>query len=903
MEEKFYQSVIKNARFGYACHEIVFDNNGKPEDFKIIDHNEVFESLTDIDSKNLTGKKVSEILKNNKKHKRGLVALYKRFLSDKKGDKIEFYSERLKRWYDVQIVKGEGDFLVTLFEDVTCLKSLQSELENTGYLLVENERMTQMSTSLAESELSYKSLFDHTIVAIFVLDESGVFLDVNHAAIELYGYDRNEIVGFTPEKLSAPGLNNIEKTMLNIRKAFSGEPQRFDWWGLKKNSDIFPLDVVLNKGLFIGRDVVFAMARDNTELFQTLDALRESEDKYRTLAEQLPVGVYRTTIDGEIVYTNFALVRMLGYDSSEDFQKLNVRDHYANPAIRQKQLKSAGKKSGINLMEFQLKNKIGDLIWARDNSRLIYDKNGEPIYFDGVLEDITEERNIENAIKENEANLKAIIENTLENIWSVNLNYEIQYVNEVFVTAFKQTFGKQLSKGVNIIEALPEHLRELWKGRYDRAFNNEHFIFEERIDIDNTSIYVEVAINPILVDGKVMGLSAYGRDVTEKRIAEQKLVAAKEKAEESDRLKSAFLANMSHEIRTPMSGIIGFLNLLNEPDLSDENKNAYINIVTQSGQRLLETINDIIEISKIESGGLQVNLFPVNVSELFGYYNGFFRQQTNQKGLEYLINNRLPSGVRFFRTDKKKLDSIISNLIKNAIKFTPSGSVEFGCQLDGEKIIFYVKDSGVGIPEERISSVFERFVQADLSTSRTHEGSGLGLSIVNAYVKMLGGSITVESIVGRGTVFTFSLPYVADDGDNNKKEAPVNSDNLTISGKKILIAEDDYASYLYLQKALMLDDVTFIRTINGEDTVEMVRRDADISVVLMDIKMPGMSGLEAARKIREFNVTIPIIAQTAYSLSGDREQAIEAGCNDYLSKPINRKELQKLVSKYIQNRS
>lgn len=760
-----------------------------------------------------------------------------------------------------------------------------------------------MSASLAESELSYKSLFDYTIVAIYVLDENGIFLDVNNAAIQLYGYDRNEMVGYTPEKLSAPGRNDLEKTYQSIRKAYDGIPQRFEWWGLKKNGEVFPKDVVLNRGKYFGRDVVFAMARDNTELSSTIDALRESEDKYRSLMEQLPVGVYRTNIEGRIVYTNMALVRMLNYESVEELLQINVTRLYANPGNRQKQLKNAVNRKGIVQSEFQLRRKDGELIWVRDNSQLIFDKQGNPAYFDGVLEDITEERSIENAIKENEANLKAIIENTLENIWSVNLNYEIQYVNEVFVTAFKQTFGKLLSKGVNIIEALPEDLRELWKARYDRAFRNEHFIFEDRIDINDTSIYIEVAINPILVDGKVTGLSAYGRDVTEKRIAEQKLVAAKEKAEESDRLKSAFLANMSHEIRTPMSGIIGFLNLLNEPDLSDENKSAYINIVTQSGQRLLETINDIIEVSRIESGGLKVTLSTVNVSELFGYYNGFFRQQTNQKGLEYLIKNKLPSGVKFFRTDKKKLDSIISNLIKNAIKFTPSGSVEFGCHLDGEKIIFYVKDTGVGIPAERIGSVFERFVQADLSSSRTHEGSGLGLSIVKAYVEMLGGSITVESKVGRSTVFTFSLPYIADDGEMDRKETPVKSNNTLVSGKKILIAEDDYASYLFLQKALMLDDVTFIRTTTGEDTVDMVRRDNDISLVLMDIKMPGMSGLEAARKIREFNPTIPIIAQTAYSLSGDREQAIEAGCNDYLPKPVNRKELQKLVSKYTLKQS
>jgi len=1072
-KEKIYQSVINDGPFGYALHEIIFNNEGKPVDFRIIDYNKVYESITDLKSNSVTGKKVSGLTRTKGKNRNAIIELYHTISSDGKNQKIEFYSDSLKHWFDVKVIKVDDGFLITLFVDITYLKSLQTELDNTGYLLIENERLTQLTKSLAESEESYKSLFDYTIVAIYVLDENGIFIDVNNAATRMYGYDREEMIGFTPEKLSAPGRNDIEKNRGNIQKAFKGEPQRFEWWGLRKNGEIFPKDVVLNKGLYLGKDVVFAMARDNSELFQTLDALKESEDKFRSLTEQLPVGVYRTTIDGKIVYTNLALVRILDYESVDEFLKINVSNLYTNPENRQNQLKKAENSAGIIQSEFQLKKKNGEMIWVRDNSQLIFDKKGKPEYFDGVLEDITEERNSQLALKENEANLKAIIENTLENIWSVNRKYEIQYVNEVFASSFQRTFGTLLKPGVNVLEALPEFLKPIWKERYDRALKNEHFLFEDRIDINDTSIYIEVAMNPIVIDGAVVGISAYGKDVTEKKLAqiqlqyqsdlrkllvelssgfinlplkeiknainqslerigefvgadrayvfsydfrentatntiewcrpgitpqidnlqnipiqdfsevvsvhkqgemvkvdnvnnlpqgslrtlmemqdvvslltipwtkegecigfvgfdsvrqkhkytvyeqqllqvyaqtlvnamerlenEEKLIAAKEKAEESDRLKSAFLANMSHEIRTPMSGIIGFLNLLNEPDLSDENKSVYINIVTQSGHRLLDTINDIIEVSKIESGSLQVNMSSVNVSELVGYYNGFFRQLTTQKGLEYIVNNSIPSGIRYFKTDKKKLDSIISNLIKNAIKFTPSGFVEFGCRLDYQNLIFYVKDTGVGIPEDRLGSIFERFVQADLSVSRTHEGSGLGLAIVKAYVEMLGGSITVESTVGKGTQFTFLMPYVEDDNNTISQEPSVSDKKLLREGTKILIAEDDFASFLYLQKALMGDGVTFIRSTNGEETVEIVKSNSDISVVLMDIKMPGMSGLDATRKIRQFNKSIPIIAQTAYSLSGDRDLAIEAGCNDYISKPINRKELQNLIKKY-----
>lgn len=762
----------------------------------------------------------------------------------------------------------------------------------------DNQEFGRINEALAESEQSYRSLFDNALDAIYVLNESCIFIDVNPAAERMYGYDHDEMVGFTPEKLSAPGRNDMGQTCDFIAEAFNGKPQRFEWWGLRKNGEVFPKEVVLNKGMYFGKEAVFAMARDITERFLVLEALRESEDKYRSLTEQLPVGIYRTTMDGKIVFTNLALVKILEYNSVEEFLQINASQLYANPASRQKQLRSAEKKSGIVHSEFQLIKKNGELIWVRDHSRVLYDAQGNPAYFDGILEDITEERNAEIAVKENEANLKAIIENTLESIWSVNLNYEIQYVNEVFASAFKKTFGVQLSTGVNIIDALPEGLNHLWKGRYDRAYLNEHFLFEDKIDMGDSSIYVEVAMNPILVDRNVVGISVYGRDVTEKKLAEHKLIAAKEKAEESDRLKSAFLANMSHEIRTPMSGIIGFLNLLNEPDLSEENKTAYINIVTQSGHRLLDTINDIIEISRIESGGLIVNISSVNISELIGYYNGFFRQQTNQKGLDFVITNHLPENIRYFKADKKKLDSIIINLIKNAIKFTPSGSIQFSCYLEDTNIKFVVEDTGVGIPEERVNFIFDRFVQGDLSTSRTHEGSGLGLAIVKAYVELLNGSISVQSKQGKGTSFIFTIPFIPSEETKSKVVNVLSSDQTIKSGTRILIAEDDYPSYLYLQRALSGEGITFIRTTNGEDTIKSLLENPDISIILMDVKMTGMSGLDAARRIREFNTLIPIIAQTAYSLSGDRELALEAGCNDYISKPVNGSELKKMIHKY-----
>jgi PAS domain S-box-containing protein len=953
------------------------------------------------------------------------------------------------------------------------MKKQHKDPENKSDHLSGNLKDEDMNMTVAESGLSYRSIFEHATDAIYVQDREGVFIDVNPAAMRMYGYSRQEMVGSTPDKLAAPGRNDMDRTRDHLLKAFKGEPQRFEWWGKRKNGEVFPKEIVLNKGMYFGKEVVFAMARDITERFLVLEALKESEDKYRSLTDQIPVGVYRTATDGHLIYSNPALVKILNYGSVDELLKLNVSQLYANPSDRESQLTASKQNSGIIQSIFQLKKKSGELIWVKDNSRLVYDKKGNPSYFDGILEDITESKRVESAIKESEANLKAIIENTLESIWSVNRNYEIQYVNEVFAEAYKSAFGVKLYKGVNMIETLTPDMNSIWKERYDRTFKNEHFLFEDRIDIGEKSIYIEVAMNPIVIDGNVVGASVYGKDVTENKLAqmnlqylsdlqkllidlsagfinlpikeikpainqslnkisefvdadrayvfdydpesntitnsfewcrqgiksqidimqsislagfkewldlhkkgeivkiddftdkkwerlrglmkdpdakslltipmihegeyigfvgfdsvrhnnlykgyeqlllqvyaqtlvnvkerlekEQKLISAKEKAEESDRLKSAFLANMSHEIRTPMNGIIGFLDLLKEPDLSEENKADYINIVTQSGHRLLDTINDIIEISKIETGELKVNMSAVNISELMAYFHGFFRQQTDQKGLKYIISNKLPGDVQSFRTDSMKLESIISNLLKNAVKFTSKGSVEFGCYLEESDLTFYVKDTGSGIPADQIDIIFNRFVQADISGTRPHEGSGLGLSIVKAYIEILNGKIWVKSKAGEGSHFFFSIPFLPSKEENPTNEIVPAVTEEPSTRSTILIAEDDYASYLYMESLLSGKGVTFLHTTNGADTIKVVRENPDISLVLMDIRMPGMTGVEATRQIREFNKSIPIIAQTAYALAGDRELAIEAGCSDYITKPINRIDLQKMVYQY-----
>ncbi|MDD3876519.1 MAG: transporter substrate-binding domain-containing protein [Bacteroidales bacterium] len=380
----------------------------------------------------------------------------------------------------------------------------------------------------------------------------------------------------------------------------------------------------------------------------------------------------------------------------------------------------------------------------------------------------------------------------------------------------------------------------------------------------------------------------------------KELCAAKEKAEESDRLKSAFLINMSHEIRTPMNSILGFLNLLKEPNLVETEKEEYISLVNSGGQRLLETINDIIEISGIDAGTLKVVNEDVNIADFMQSNIDSFKDLAGQKGLELTIIRQISDTSLFVETDRQKLNSIFEKLIRNAIKFTDNGSIGIGNFVEDDALFFFVKDSGKGIPADRIDAVFDRFIQADINITRAHEGSGLGLAIAKSYTEALGGKIKVKSELGKGSTFLFSIPnriiY-----RNPEKVTPLDYDSTKFTLPKdfiLLVAEDDEGSFKLIQIALAKEPIKILRTENGEDTVRAVKENPDISLILMDIKMPGMDGLEATKKIREFNKGIPIIAHTAHAYSDYMEKIYEAGCNDYVPKPVSSNELKFKLYKY-----
>jgi len=432
-------------------------------------------------------------------------------------------------------------------------------------------------------------------------------------------------------------------------------------------------------------------------------------------------------------------------------------------------------------------------------------------------------------------------------------------------------------------------------------------------------------------NGNIIGTIAVFRDMTELKQAEllkkrneeliiakekaeiseqitksflEELTIAKENAEKSDRLKSAFLANMSHEIRTPMNGILGFSELLKNPDLTGDQQQEYIRIIEKSGIRMLNIINDIVDISKIEAGLMKLEMKESNINEQIEYIYTFFKPEVEAKGMTLSFRNSLPAKEAIIITDREKLYAILSNLIKNAIKYTPSGSIEFGYYLIDsptqlKELQFYAKDTGIGIPKDRQEAVFERFIQADIEDLQARQGAGLGLSITKSYVEMLGGKIWLESEEGIGSTFYFTLPYNAEPEVKNRIPAEGNKNKIITDTLKlkILIAEDDEISEKLISINVKGISNEIIKAKTGIETVAICNSRPDIDIILMDIQMPDFNGYEATRQIRKFNKDVVIIAQTAFGLTGDREKAIEAGCNDYIAKPISKKELLAKIQK------
>ena len=627
--------------------------------------------------------------------------------------------------------------------------------------------------------------------------------------------------------------------------------------------------------------------------------LKKSEEKFRNIFQKnVVVKLIIDPENGNIIDANQAASAFYGWPM-ETLQKMNISQiNTLQPEDIMKEMDKARtlKKKYFN---FRHRKADGSLVDVEVFSSCI--KIGDKDFLYSIIHDITDKKKAEEKLKL----LNRAVEASSVSVVITDSDGYINYINPYFTKLTGYSYEEARGQNPRVLKSGNQPItfyEELWNtilsgSEWTGEFNNRK---------KNGELFWEKAIiSPILnSEGKVTNFVAIKEDITERKKILEELVAAKEHAEESDRLKSAFLANMSHEIRTPMNGILGFSELLKEPGLTGEEQQEYIRIIQKSGVRMLNIINQIVDISKIEAGLMTLDIKESNINEQIEYIYTFFKPEAETKGIKLSFRNTLPAKDAIIQTDREKLYAILTNLIKNAIKYTMVGFIEFGYKIVETQCIaslqFYVKDTGIGVPKDRQEAIFERFIQADIEDRMAYQGAGLGLAITKAYVEMLGGKIGVESEEGIGSTFYFTLPYNTEPPKETIDRQPEPSvKNEIVRKLKILIAEDDEVSAKLIDTYIKIFGKEILKARTGIEAVEMCRNNPDTELILMDIRMPDMDGYEATRQIRQFNREVVIIAQTAHGLTGDREKAIKAGCNDYISKPISKDKLQSLIQKYL----
>ncbi len=637
-------------------------------------------------------------------------------------------------------------------------------------------------------------------------------------------------------------------------------------------------------------------------------------DEYRILFEStMDVLIVYDPHSERVVICNQAACNLFGYENKECFMKMTpaaLSAEYqpdrrlsseAMPDILRRAMEN-GQLSG----KWLYRRKEGHTFLADVQLTRIDFKDKSMLL--ASARDITEQSRIEDELRDNMFSLDAAVNGTGSGLWDWNIANDRLILNDSWFEMLgftRQDFEEKYeSFGFKTFaDSLhPEDLskvKETLKSHY--AGENDYYRVELRMKTaDNDWKWILAAGRVCEWSGdKPVRMVGIHTDIDYRIKMEEKLKEAISKAQESERLKSAFLANMSHEIRTPMNGIIGFIDLLESADIPDKQKKQYHDIIRSSSHRLLDIVNDIMDISKIAAGQIEVFESAVSLEILF---DELYREYlpVMPRNVNFTVKKGDLKKGQDILTDQSKIRKVFANLISNAVKFTAEGEISLSYKQSGDIIEFAVADTGEGIEPVLHNAVFESFRQADTRPARRRGGTGLGLSICKAYIEKMGGSIWLESEKGKGSTFYFSLPYRPVEQNDHRR--PMSKDeSIGISTRGVvLVVEDELFNYLFAEQVLKTRGYQVLHSETGREAIEFISLYPDISIVIMDIRLPDITGYEATRKIKQIRPGLPVLALTAMALSGDRESALEAGCDDYLKKPISKESLLESVSYFMQ---
>ncbi len=763
---------------------------------------------------------------------------------------------------------------------------------------------------IAESKLineyaKLNSIIESTSDIIFAVDRNYCYtcFNTNHAKVmkTLYGAD----IQIGKCLLDYQTEEDRVKAKANLDKALNGEiVHEISISGNKDYEQLYfeitHHPIKNDSGDIVG---VSIYVKNVTELLMLLETVKRRESEYRELFANDLTGDFLSTIDGKILLCNKKFAEIYGFENEDEVYQVSSFDLYMNVADRAELISEIKLNGKVDNKEIRMKKKDGTEIIVIENVIGRFDENGQLQTLMGYVLDITQQTIAFQKVKQ----LSQAIEQSPTSIMITNKDAIIEYVNDKYTEVTGYSKEELLGKNPRILSS-GKGSKEFYADLWNTITSGNTWRGEFHNRKKNGELYWESAsISPIKNSkGEIINYIGVKEDITIKKQAERELIAAKEKAEELNRIKSNFFSNMSHELRTPLSGILGFSEILLE-ELQDVEHKRMINAITINGQRLLETLNKILQISKLESEKPVINIQQLNICEQLKDIVKDFESNLITKGIYLKLN--CSRDLLIANLDADLFRTAISNVISNAIKFTSKGGVTISCSShkinDQDLAIIEVADTGIGISEKDIDIIFSEFRQASEGLSRHFEGTGLGLTIAKKYTAILGGRISVESKLGLGSTFTIQFPRLLTsfDNDNTLIEPEIKESETIITPQnkpKVLLVEDDFMNTHIIKKFLV--DLCEMDTIqSGEEAVELVKV-KKYEAILMDIGLgEGMNGVETTQVIRKIDgyANIPIIAVTAYAMNGDKERFLASGFTGYISKPFKMGELVNVLGKAL----
>jgi PAS domain S-box-containing protein len=802
-------------------------------------------------------------------------------------------------WYENQVTllnEGDPDSGLVIFSvNVTGKKDAESRL--------------------LESEERYRRMVEDSPDAVVIHCE-GRIVYINQTGLKVLGVARPEqvigssVIDFVHPDMRGTVGKRIMESMKSNRVALTME-ERF----ILPSGRQIDVEVTGQPLKYEGKQAMQVVIRDVTDRKMVESALALREKQQALILNSLPVIFYKVDpVPGfPTVWISEQITGITGF-RPEDFTRNPVfwegrlhpdeRDH-----ILQEYAKIFTHESIA--IEYRWQCADGQYRWFYDRLVLIRDEDGKPGETAGIWLDITDRKKMDEDLKESELKHRKLfrgIEQSPAAVIITGTDGAIEYVNPRFaeMTGYQadHVTGKtaRILKPGRTTDAMHREILatirsgKVWQGEY----------LSKRFD--GTAYWESVSVAPIFdAAGRIINFIITIEDISDRKQMIAELIAAREKAEQSDRLKSAFLANMSHEIRTPMNAIVGFSEMLSDPELPHGDRQRYASIIQSRSGDLMHLIDDLLEISRIESGNASVVRERVLINQVIDELGSVFSERLSRvhKSQVSLVPDKCLSGPPAeIRTDGYILKQVFSNLIDNAIKYTVKGFIRFGYRLPADgRITFYVEDSGIGIDPSQHAVIFEHFRQADHRDARQYGGTGLGLSICKGSLALLGGEIHVESEPGNGSRFLFTLPYEPESGMTGPfVSGHADPEARTVfdwTGKRFLLVEDEETNMEFLHILLGRTGAELVPASNGRAAMGFIRGPQHFDLVLLDVRLPDADGWELAREIREVRPGLRVIAQTAYAMSTDRQKSQEAGCDGYVSKPIRKELLLKTIANII----